>query len=1106
MKFKNMLLALFGILIILSLTSMVSSLSFDNVKSYDKDKNEITITNAFGLGSDLAKYRLTYNTEQCLINCYAEGEVNLLTPAKLFDSIFFKDKESKTKNINSNLFLIINNSYTIKVPEYKEVCDKNLSCSQEQIGTKDVLYYQEDKVKYNGQVLPIGNYKWKIEGNKNVRDNIDWIGNSMGVSLDSWAWWSNNWSRKQVINIFTNLSSVQNQSVLINVTYNSAMKTDFGDLRFLDSSETQEIGYWFYNDTCITGNSCQIWLNVSTLTNTVNKTYYMYYNNSGASTTSSISQAFLYGDNTDRTESTYLSGAWIVNPASRSWGNQIIVEGRIRIDTNANNNQWGMDVILNPTPSGTSPGNQEVGSSTGSSVARMNGVSATGTANTNWNRGEIKINGSTSGYAAMYSDSRDTTSVSKNAAAETSSVFYVHFRHYSDTTPSIGYEDWYYVRGYTDQEAGFSFGNITLITFNTSITVVLNSPNTGYSNILTSLNFSANVSILNANQSNATLYIWRNNGTIYSTNTNNLYGFANNTDQIGITNTTNFSKILAIGNYIWNVYGCYKNETGNGCIFGSNRTFTIGAFTENSINFTNPVYETAYERFILNTTYDNSLYNLTGSFYYNGTFYTATKTGSSSEGILTSYVSIPTTTTAVNRTFYWQVGLTNVTGTFYYNSSVTNQTVQVINLTICAGAPQNIPYINFTFKDETTNANINVSVDSSTWSYYLGDGSVKKTLSYTSSGNQNANYSFCFAPSDKTIYTDLTFKYASTSYPQRTYSLTNQSLTNSTTATILYLLSTTNGIYTSIQTLTTAGSVISGVTILLERISGSTYTTVGSGTTDSAGIITFFVDFNSDHRITATKTGYVSTQVTIRPTQAIYSLFMGSSSGNASYSDPISGLVWRLYPASGIINSGTRNFNATITSSQLNLENCRYDLVNQSNISQVFATNTAITNSSYCFVQVSYNVRPNVNMFGQLLVDTTSTNGFVYVDADTSYLALDINASSWQSFTSFFSDLNDLNEFGEGNEGEFSRFMFFFIIITILMCVFIYISGIEMANPGISILIVWGIVVFATMGGFLTITMGSSNADSFMAKTSLLWILTFIMIGYVFDTIRRSSG
>lgn len=64
MKFKNMLLALFGILIILSLTSMVSSLSFDNVKSYDKDKNEITITNAFGLGSDLAKYRLTYNTEQ----------------------------------------------------------------------------------------------------------------------------------------------------------------------------------------------------------------------------------------------------------------------------------------------------------------------------------------------------------------------------------------------------------------------------------------------------------------------------------------------------------------------------------------------------------------------------------------------------------------------------------------------------------------------------------------------------------------------------------------------------------------------------------------------------------------------------------------------------------------------------------------------------------------------------------------------------------------------------------------------------------------------------------------------------------------------------------
>jgi len=55
--------------LILCLTqfSMVSAFEFDNTKIYDKELKEVTIKNTFGLGSEVAKIKLT-------------SELNVLVP------------------------------------------------------------------------------------------------------------------------------------------------------------------------------------------------------------------------------------------------------------------------------------------------------------------------------------------------------------------------------------------------------------------------------------------------------------------------------------------------------------------------------------------------------------------------------------------------------------------------------------------------------------------------------------------------------------------------------------------------------------------------------------------------------------------------------------------------------------------------------------------------------------------------------------------------------------------------------------------------------------------------------------------------------------------
>jgi len=94
-SFSATLLVFTIVLFTLFSCSFASAWDWDNVKECEKGELEYgryTIYNAFNfplIGSKLAEYTLTDNTDQCLTNCYAEGTAKLYDSDQLFSDLNF---------------------------------------------------------------------------------------------------------------------------------------------------------------------------------------------------------------------------------------------------------------------------------------------------------------------------------------------------------------------------------------------------------------------------------------------------------------------------------------------------------------------------------------------------------------------------------------------------------------------------------------------------------------------------------------------------------------------------------------------------------------------------------------------------------------------------------------------------------------------------------------------------------------------------------------------------------------------------------------------------------------------------------------------------------
>jgi len=274
---------------------------------------------------DVAKQELTSHTPECLINCYSEGKTELFVKGRLFDKFDFYNRNSKDVNVDYKIYIKEKEYYDVEVPDtYKEVCEEDTNITKdlkelekEPFCYQDVATYKTEKreknvwVEYDYSILDEGVYEWRIEGTKGKNTNVDWIGTSFGVKLEEWAWWNSSWQYKKKINLSTASGSTgTDYQITLNVSYESAMESDFDDLRFLNSDEDTELDYWI--ETKEDDEWALVWVEIDSDITTSTSSIYMYYGNSGASSTANVSETFIFGDDF----STNTSSSWDGNYVS----------------------------------------------------------------------------------------------------------------------------------------------------------------------------------------------------------------------------------------------------------------------------------------------------------------------------------------------------------------------------------------------------------------------------------------------------------------------------------------------------------------------------------------------------------------------------------------------------------------------------------------------------------------------------------------------------------------------------------------------------------------------------------------------------------------------
>lgn len=586
------------------------------------------------------------------------------------------------------------------------------------------------------------------------------------------------------------------------------------------------------------------------------------------------------------------------------------------------------------------------------------------------------------------------------------------------------------------------------------------------------------------NLTNVTFFLWNSSGQLVNQTTSSLSGSS-------ATSTTFNTPIPNVGSYLWNGRTCGGNATRTTCSYGAtNYTITYG-FNVTATNYTIGAYETNTETFLMNFTKASTISSASSIFYYNNTAYTPTTTCNGNDCVVSRNLDIPLTNLASDsRSLFWQINLNNGTNNFYFNTSSNTQTVTAINLTLCGAAPYNIPYINFTFKNETSSLQDVGAIINADWHYWLGTGEVNKSLSYINTV-ENMSYAFCFAPQNKTLNTRVSMTYSNAESQQRTYSQTALSLTNSTLDELLYLLPNSEGIFVTFQVINIAEQPISGVFVNATReISGSTVI-IASGTTDSAGAITFWLNPNYLHNFNFVKEGFTTFTTSLTPTQSQYTITLGG--GGTPVQNLNQGIGIAITPSGDFLDRNTTyNFTYAITSDYWSLDSFGYSLFygNGSLIeSQSSTTSTGGTLSSLN-IQMSNTSAISLNYY--YVINSTVQNG------TRVWIVQPVEGRDF-SIWNFFYDLSRYID--TGNFFGFDAFGKSLLAVVILVLT----TGLLSARYGIGsesaiMGMIFGIVFFLDVGiGFIpsTITVGDF--------TSVEHFITFIAFIILFSIVIREE-
>ena len=139
-----------------------------------------------------------------------------------------------------------------------------------------------------------GNIRWDDSACLFVSEaHYEWRNDDGGEGALASSWFNASWSaRKMIVVSNPNTNPYTNYPLKIAVTYASSMRSDFGDLRFTDSSGTTSIPY--YIESTNPSASSTVWVRIPSLAGSGSATIYMYYGNASATTTASGGSTFAF--------------------------------------------------------------------------------------------------------------------------------------------------------------------------------------------------------------------------------------------------------------------------------------------------------------------------------------------------------------------------------------------------------------------------------------------------------------------------------------------------------------------------------------------------------------------------------------------------------------------------------------------------------------------------------------------------------------------------------------------------------------------------------------------------------------------------------------------
>jgi len=1097
---------------------------FDNVRNYDEETQTIEIRNSV-LGipflqlDKVAEIKLNTPIKYYVPRGYqkvAEFEVtsyddysNAFKELELFDKKdndkkFLRDYDFKYKTI-------------IQVPDYVNVCDKSLSKNgtlecinyrQEQIGFKDEVVWNDltsSDFKENDK-LTIG-----IFTNVEKGDHIEWIPTFFGVKIKEWAEWTEslnvdlnayyrlNESSGSVIDATGNFSATNsgatpNQPGLIGTAYNFTGTSDSdGDIIYNVSTLGITDYPFSFNAWVFSGQSQQI------------EAYVLAIGNPDST------NVYLLGE--------VSSGGSVRLRAASGGGNSII-----DVVGNINNNTWVMltALFISDTSRSLYINGVSVGNDTdnvnfdGTSASFGIGAIPRSLPALTWpftgKIDEVGVWSRTLGASEiqqLYNDGEGITwtedfitppTITLIAPADTSnfSASNVTFNAtvtddvevsevklfidgaVNDTNTSLVNGTYIYNLDFVDGNHNWSIGatddmgttensSVRTFTIDTVAPVITNQNITEADEngiisihvLNTNLTFTWNVSDLTSDLDTCT---FNHDGNVTVTCSDNSTSF----------NITDFSN----RNLTF-----FANDTlGQESNVSVSWDYNVSQFES---TFSATTFETKTETFAANITLGAGLNGTTISnvrLFHNGSGNTgaiATNTAGQNYN-LSHTIDIGIIGTGVSDwLFSFDADGVNV------NTTTQTQTVTELLFQLC-NATHSTQFINFTFRNETTNEEAVSASVSSTWVFYLGQGLINKTLTFSNT-TENLNYSFCCSAINDILTTTSSMAYTNPISQQRIFEPTLLTLTDVTDERTLYLLPTFKGLFSQFRTEDTLSNSIVGATGVITRILNGVLIDITSDATDGSGLVLFFLDPDITYTATFSAAGFDDNTFTFIPTTDLRTVVMGGEVVAVEGSEISLGMSYNITPTNTTLNNGTDvlfQFNVTST------ETITFMGFDISNGTAVLLSRSQASNGS---LSGTLNTGNHSRLTGVYTISTTNETITI-----TRIWGID------QSFIGDYSIFRQFNLYMDYGFEDFGRLLIVLLVIAGAMMLMSKEIGVdEEVKMVVGILIVWAFSVVGWLDTGIVVETASSGINDLTQFSNQYGIAMVSTIAAAYFILRR---